>query len=282
MALPPPRGVTERIAWMLANPPNKVGMCARTCWHALGGNRGNPPAWGAASANEVYDKVKASGRYFTGTPRRGALVIWKYGKYGHTAIAYDRAGTRIVTTDPSGRPGKTGVESITYPHKWGASKSNRIWTDEYNGVRFPVGKAYVVSDWMKYSGKPSGVVRIKGDGTYSRIDVKVPPPPRGGTREDRMVYLNVSPAWKLPKSDPMYNFQTASLRVRWKRADMGKGSDNTAYQDFTITPWRTKFLLTHVHWEVGEKDRGGAWSVSIVGHISSATLSTRYSKSCVE
>jgi hypothetical protein len=277
--LPPPRGISERIKWMLANPPNKVGMCARTCWHALGGNRGNPPAWGAASANEVYDKAKASGRYFTGTPPKGALIIWKYGRYGHTAIAYNSAGTKIVTTDPSGKPGKTGIEAISYPHKWGASASNRIWTDQYNGVRFPVGEASSMATWMRYSGKPSGTLRVKGDGKYVTLDATVPKPPRSG-REDRMVYLNIAPAWKLPKSDPLYYFQTASLRVRWTRA--GDKPDRTAYQDFTITPWRNEFLVTHVHWEVGEKGRGGKWSFSLKGHVSTAAVSTRYSKSAVE
>jgi Peptidase family M23 len=134
--------------------------------------------------------------------------------------------------------------------------------------------------WMKYSGKPSGNLRLKADGTYVTIDATVPPPPRGGTREDRMVYLNLVPTWKLPKSDPLYYFQTASVRVRWTRA--GDPPDRTAYQDFTITPWRSSFLLTHTHWETGEKGRGGKWSVSVVGHCASVYASTRYTKSAVE
>jgi hypothetical protein len=80
--------------------------------------------------------VKASGRYFTTTPPRGALVAWKYGRHGHVAIS---AGAgRIVTTDPHTGEGRTGEEPLTYPHRWGASASARIWTDQYNGVRFPV------------------------------------------------------------------------------------------------------------------------------------------------
>lgn len=133
-----PRGVEARLKWMKNNPPNKVGMCARTCWQALGGDYGNPPAWGAPHANSVYDKVKASGRWWdTGPIPRGALIIWKYGKYGHTALSL--GGGRIRTTDPNGRPGKVGDESLTYPHRWGASASRRIWTDRYNGVTFPIG-----------------------------------------------------------------------------------------------------------------------------------------------
>jgi hypothetical protein len=63
-------------------------------------------------------------------------VLWKYGEHGHAAIGYGSG--KIVTTVPTGKPGGTGVESLTYPHKWGASSGSRIWTDTYNGVRFPV------------------------------------------------------------------------------------------------------------------------------------------------
>ena len=136
-----PRGIQERIDWFLSHKPEDFGLCARHSWMSLGGDQGNPPAWGCANANEVYDKVKKSGRYWTGTPKRGALVVWKYGSNGHAAICYDDAGTKICTTDPSnqGSTPTTGVEPISYPSKWGASSSARIWTDQYNGIRFDVG-----------------------------------------------------------------------------------------------------------------------------------------------
>lgn len=132
-----PRDVEDRINWFLDHNPNGTGMCAQHSWHSLGGDYGNPPAWGAKNANQVYDKVKKSGRYWTGTPKKGALILWKYGSNGHAAIAYD--GDTICTTDPSGEPGGSGKEPITYPHQWGANSTARIWTDEYNGVRFPIG-----------------------------------------------------------------------------------------------------------------------------------------------
>lgn len=117
-------------------------------WHSLGGDQGNPPAWGCSNANEVYDKVKNSGRYFTSDPPRGALVLYRYGNNGHAAIEHD-PGARIATTnpdpdDPDGRG--TGVEDNDYPAKWGATKGSAIWTDQYNGVRFPVGDAEDTSD----------------------------------------------------------------------------------------------------------------------------------------
>jgi len=43
----------------------------------------------------------------------------------------------IATTDPEGNSGGTGVESLDYPNKWGASGWD-VWTDTYNSVRFDV------------------------------------------------------------------------------------------------------------------------------------------------
>ena len=136
-----PRGIEERIRWFLDHNANGPGMCAQHSWHSLGGDNGSVPAWGCSDANEVYDKVKASGRYWTGAPKRGALVLWKYGNNGHAAIAHD-AGDRIDTTnpDPDNAAGTaTDVEDISYPSKWGGTSSARIYTDTYNGVRFPIG-----------------------------------------------------------------------------------------------------------------------------------------------
>lgn len=148
-ALPAPRSVAERIAWFLSNKPDidgdgkpDSGACANHSWKALGGDRGNPPAWGAPTANVVYDRVIASGRYWTTEPVPGALVVWKYGLHGHAAIAHTKAG-KICTTNPTGNPLGTGIEPLDYPSRWGATAARRIWTDEYNGVRFPVGSELI-------------------------------------------------------------------------------------------------------------------------------------------
>lgn len=136
-----PRGVDERIRWFLDHTPSGPGMCAQHSWHSLGGDNGSVPAWGCSDANEVYDKVKKAGRYWTSPPPRGALVLYRYGNNGHAAIEHT-AGARIATTnpDPDNPAGTaTGVEDNDYPAKWGASKGSAIWTDTYNGVRFPVG-----------------------------------------------------------------------------------------------------------------------------------------------
>jgi hypothetical protein len=133
-----PRDVQDRLDWFLTHDPADFGMCANHSWRSLGGDYGNPPAWGCSNANQVYDKVKASGRYFTSSPPpRGALVLYRYGSNGHACIAHDE----IATTDPSdqGNTPTTGVEDLDYPARWGGTAAAVIWTDTYNGVRFPVG-----------------------------------------------------------------------------------------------------------------------------------------------
>jgi len=130
---PDPRTIEQGLDWFLSHNPSGSGMCAQHTWHSLGGDRGCPPAWGCANANEVYDKVVASGRYWT-EPHKGDIAVWKYGNKGHAARVYNEAGTEIATTDPgNGKP--VGVEDIDYPAKWGATTSKRIFTDTYNGIK---------------------------------------------------------------------------------------------------------------------------------------------------
>ena len=139
MATKPPRNVKDRIAWFLkdSNGPQNSGMCAKRTWMSLGGDYGNPPAWGCADANAAYDKIIKSGRFWRGTPKKGAVVAWKYSKHGHLALSYDGA-SKIATTDPADGS-VAGVQDINFPTKWGAKKDSWIWTDQYNGVRFAVG-----------------------------------------------------------------------------------------------------------------------------------------------
>lgn len=130
-----PRSIDSGLDWFLSHNANGSGMCAQHTWHSLGGDYGNPPAWGCSDANEVYDKVKKAGRYWT-KPRRGDIALWKYGNNGHAARVYDNAATKIATTNPSsGSDVSTGIESMDYPSKWGGTSSARIFTDTYNAVK---------------------------------------------------------------------------------------------------------------------------------------------------
>ena len=140
---PPVRSVTERRKWFLSNSAGGVGWCARHTWRALGGDRGNPPAWGAANANAVVRKLRAVGELRTGkidNIPKGAIVLWEYGTNGHMALS-DGPG-KIVTTDSSKGGNTTGVEAHTYPKRWGAKNGGRPtgWADYYAGVRFDVGE----------------------------------------------------------------------------------------------------------------------------------------------
>jgi len=149
-----PRDIESRLQWMLDHPPGEPGMCARESWQALGGDQNppNPPAWGTPNANAVYDNIVASGRYWTGGDiPRGAFIAWKYGQNGHAALGYGDG--KIVTTDPTNDPGGTGVEPLSYPERWGASSSKRVYTDQYNGVRFAIGEPASVSHGPVYLSK---------------------------------------------------------------------------------------------------------------------------------
>lgn len=138
-----PRDIEPRINWHDDNIPAGSGMCAQHSWHALGGDYGNPPAWGCSDANEVIGKVFDSGRYWTpddwdGPPPRGAWVGWKYGSNGHAALSLGNG--LIMTTDPANGEW-TDTEPLDYPTRWGFNDSNgdyTVWSDEYHGVRITV------------------------------------------------------------------------------------------------------------------------------------------------
>lgn len=260
-----PRGVEARIAWFRTHSPGGVGLCARHTWRSLGGDYGNPPAWGCPHANCVYDKVIKAGRYWRTDPPRGAIVLWKYGKYGHAALSL--GGGKILTTDPSGKPGGTGVESIGYPSKWGAVPTRRIWTDQYNGVRIPIKEDEVGLEYH-YGGKPSSdqVVKTK----YVDLDRSRWNPLRKGL-EHAMIYINVSNA-KFESGK-----QIGLLRVRAIREAT---NDATSYHDYPIIAGAGSQLITHPYFESGD---GGPthYEVKCHGGLVQVTLGTRYRKGAV-
>lgn len=265
-----PRSVKGRIAWMLTHKPSGVGMCMQHCWHALGGNQSppSPPRWGVASANAAYDKVIASGRYWRGTPPKGALVLWRYGKFGHAAIMY--GANKIVTTDPEGKPGGVGIEAIDYPMKWGAKRTARIWTDQYAGTRFTVGEADMDNYTYKYLGKPTGTQTVGRK--YVTLQKSKYDPPHAGW-ESTLVYLNLnSVKFKAGKS-------AGAVRVRIVRAN----GDKTAYHDNVVHVGALDdggTLLTYTYWEAGDGQPTHV-ELKCIGGLESVVLGTRYTKKCV-
>ena len=133
-----PRGVEERIRWMIENEPGKAGQCAFWTWHSLGGDRGSPPRWGARNANAVVAKTRNAGDLHTDRqPPRGAIVLWTSGRHGHMALA--QGDGTIMSTDPESRWGTTGTMDFSYPEdKWGQTWAG--WSTRYNGVELPMDK----------------------------------------------------------------------------------------------------------------------------------------------
>jgi hypothetical protein len=269
-----PRGIESRLDWFLAHDPSGPGMCSQHTWHALGGDQGNPPAWGCSDANAVIAKVRSSGRYWTsGTPPRGAAVYWEYGSNGHAALSLGDG--RIETTDPSnGQP--TGIEDLDYPRRWGYNGSNdyTLYTDQYNGVRFPIGdqESDDMADVLDYDylDKPGGTLSV---GTsYKKLDYSTWNPPRDGW-ENTLVYLNIRPTFKSGKTH-------GALRVRLMR----ENGDAHGYQDLPIDVDDLDdgtALKQYLTWEKGGKGDSTWIELKCIGGLASASIGTRYTSKAV-
>jgi hypothetical protein len=115
----------------------------------------------------------------------------------------------------------------------------------------------------EYSGKPGGTLALPL-GQYVTLDVDTPDPPVKGL-EVKKVYVNLDLVWPS-------GARGGNVRLKFTR----EGGDDTAYQDFTVMPWQTEFLITHTHMEVGEANKGGRWKIKVTGDMSSAKAATRY------
>jgi len=266
-----PRGVSERLDWMLDHPPGEPGMCARESWQALGGDQDppSPPAWGTPNANAVYDNIIASGRYWTDTPiPRGAFIAWRYGNNGHAALSYGEG--KIVTTDPTNDPGGTGIEPLSYPERWGATSAKRIYTDQYNGVRFDVEGGEDVSNNYDYDylDKPAGTFTITR--SYKDLDQSEWSPPRSGW-ESTQVYLNVKPKFKSGKTH-------GAIRVRVMRENDDSTGHDTLPIDADDLDSDGRVLLRYYYWEKGGAGDSTVVQLMCVGGLESAEVGTRYTK----
>jgi hypothetical protein len=230
------------------------------------------PSWSKADYDTVAELSRKIG--FFGSHRTPAQANWP--RHCHLIAVQPKgkndrgvlssAAHRQVVAYYEGRNGLASGKRDDGPRQY-------VGTTWESYKRSQIGGQTV--SWYKYSGKPSGVLALK-PGTYVKLDATIPAPPRDGV-EHRMVYANVTPTWRLPASDPGYAAQTAVLRVRWTRVYATK-QDNTAYGSFVIVPGDESFLLTHVHWEMGEKNIGGHWGMKIDGDITGGTVTTRYCK----
>ena len=269
-----PRNVEDRIDWFLTHDPSGPGMCAQHTWHALGGDYGNPPAWGCADANECVDKVKASGRYWTpqthpGYPPRGAWVGYRYGANGHACLSLGDGS--IATTDPAnGEP--TGIEDLSYPNRWGANGWT-LFTDQYAGVRFDIGGDDPMGDHYEYDylEKPGGTQSI---GTsYEELEQSAYDPANSGW-ETTYVYSNLPPtSWR-------DGHDIGCIRVRIIRAD----GDETGHDDWVIAKQALdengRTLRHLLYWEAGD-GKPTHVELKCEGGLLGATLHTRYTKKAI-
>lgn len=264
------RGIDERIEWMLDHPPGEPGMCARETWQALGGDQSPPcpPAWGCPDANAVYDKIVASGRYWTTTPiPRGAVIAWKYGEHGHAALSAGDGD--ICTTDPQGWSGGTGIEPLSYPEKWGASASKRIWTDTYNGVTFDIEQEdQMIYDYLEKPGGSQTVGRSYVDLDQSKWDSPI----KGW--ESTLVYLNITPTFQPGKTH-------GSVRVRLQRQSGDAHAPHTIPIDIDDLDEDGVFTTQYHTYELGEKGKWTKVQLKCEGGLESVKVSTRYTTKVV-
>jgi hypothetical protein len=168
----------------------------------------------------------------------------------------------IISTDYPG-PRDTGEAHISMPHtKWGHTYAG--WLDSYAGVSFEVG-----GDEMgqyEYSGKPAGVLKVPAGAGWVMLDADVPDP-NSSSLEFQNAYLHCDCEWANPA-------QCGEIRVKYVR----EGGDATAYQDYTVAPGKEDFLITALHFEKGERGRGGRWHIDVGGGLSGVTITTRYDK----
>lgn len=133
--------------------------------------------------------------------------------------------------------------------------------------------------YKPYSGKPRGDLALR-EGRTTALDMRIPPTPASvsGSEEFRLVYVNVHVQWKITnKRDPGYYQQVANLRIHWLRVNDPDGE--TAYQDYTISPINSSFLITLMHMEAPAPRKGGYWKARLDSpHARGAVLKTRYSK----
>lgn len=128
-----------------------------------------------------------------------------------------------------------------------------------------------------FSGKATSAQTIT-EGRKTKLSMSIPAPTADGS-EDRLVYVNVAVNWKITdKRNPNYYNQVANLRLNWMRVNDPDGE--TAYHDYTISPIRSSFLVTLIHWEKGKAHIGGYWEAELTSpHATTMVISnSRYCK----
>jgi len=123
--------------------------------------------------------------------------------------------------------------------------------------------------WMKYSGKPDGVLSLKEADGWKALDCVIKDAPPFAGHEEHMLYARVDFAWKVGSTE------MAKVECRFVRAD----GDATAYDERHYANGTKSIPFQMTHFEEGNKQTG-KWYMKIHGGAD-ATLTTRYCKTHV-
>lgn len=195
MGTPDPRGVEARIKWMIDHEPGVRGQCANWAWKSLGGDKGNPPAWGCDDAKEVVKKTTDAGSLFPGkNPPRGAIVLYSGGKHGHMCLS--KGNGDIMTTDPDSNWGKTGTWTLQGPiSDWNLTYAG--WSIRYSGVLLHMAEPGEVRMDELHEGQQDSqsVLRLQDVLNFTSIPSpgNIDLPPTGDWNEQTTVVVN---AWQ--------------------------------------------------------------------------------------
>lgn len=258
------------------------------CVDGVKNNSSGEAIWSGKPSNWILLKCKIKTNYGT---YQDATIFFQHlspglkVKKGSTV----KAGQWIGNTGNSGNStgphlhvgaqwvvGGNAGASTRYDHISNAAR--RVWGPE-RYIYFTKEATVASAFKSRYSGKPSGKLLLAKSDTYYKMDATVAGPASGGKREDRLVYWNLTPTWRITdKTRADYYRQVCVFRTRFVRSN----GDATAYHDYTITPHTTTFLITLSHFEVGETGVGGGWQGRFLGDAVSVTAGTRYGKGSQE
>jgi hypothetical protein len=216
-------------------------------------------SWGSAVGTAViidFDRLP-----------NGDPGLW--GILAHLSSVTVKPGARVAVGARVGRSGATG--NVSGPHLHFEVQRDRSWrADRHVNPQpwldaTPTRGATPMGQY-EYSGKPTGVLKVPAGAGWVMLDADVPDP-TSSALEFQNAYLHCDCEW----AD---RARCGEIRVKYVR----EGGDATAYQDYTVAPGKEDFLITALHFEKGERGRGGRWHIDVGGGLSGVTITTRYDK----
>ena len=123
--------------------------------------------------------------------------------------------------------------------------------------------------WMKYSGKPSGELKVTEAMGWTPMDCVIKDAPPFAGHESHMLYARVDFAWTNPTG-------MAKVECKFVRSN----DDETAFDERHYEHGTKSIPFQHMHFEEGSK-LTGKWYMKVHGGGAVMTLTTRYCKTHV-